>query len=351
MDYLVAVMWALGAMSDSTDADAAHGAPSVATSDGVATSAVDAVLPPSRGDGWRDKALGPLSGLGGSSDKLRAKAFDPSGSLVGASSAQARADKPRKEAMECPNVMEQMRMVMLLVAVALAVARAPHVMALKALGLSSVNRLFTFGPVGMALAVPIGLLCVRLATELTLVVIPGHIHSTTPGAVFSLNACSSERRESSIHSLASSICHRSSTGPSLGFWNSSPPTCHFSSGRALVEGQVAHVVQPLCALFHHLAQHTTAVPEGLGEQRSELVVAESRTMVVVLLLAKHASAILEALAQPGETTMDHGEQVGSLGEDGRVQVYGCKECILAARPAARVQAEHECLVGKCRTTD
>ena len=98
MDYLVAVLWALGAMSDSTDADAAHGAPSVATGDGAATSAVDAVLPPSRGDGWRDRPLGPLSGLGGSSDKLRAKKFDPSGSLVGASSAQARADKPRKEA-------------------------------------------------------------------------------------------------------------------------------------------------------------------------------------------------------------------------------------------------------------
>ena len=120
MDYLVAVLWALGAMSDSTDADAAHGARSGATGDdGAPTSTAD-VLPPSRGDAWRDRPLGPLSGLGGSSDKLRAKKFDPSGSLVGASSAQARADKPRKEAVDWPKVTEQMRMVMLLVAVALA---------------------------------------------------------------------------------------------------------------------------------------------------------------------------------------------------------------------------------------
>ena len=167
MDYLVAVLWALGAMSDSTDADAAHGARSGATGDdGAPTSTAD-VLPPSHGDAWRDRPLGPLSGLGGSSDKLRAKKFDPSGSLVGASSAQARADKPRKEAMDWPKVTEQMRMVMLLVAVALAVARAPHVMALKALGVSSVSWLFTFGPVGMTLAVPIGLLCVLLGMTST----------------------------------------------------------------------------------------------------------------------------------------------------------------------------------------
>ena len=55
----------------------------------------------------------------------------------------------------------------------------------------------------------------------------------------------------------------------------------------------------------------------------------------------------QALAQPGETAADQGEQVGGLGEDGQFQVDGGIESILSALSVARVQAKHEQLGHVC----
>jgi len=160
VEYLLSVPPALDAMSDSTDASVVHGAtPSPPPDDGEFTTSTAAALPASRAGGRRKQPMGVCSGLGGSTKVLKEKDFNRNRSVVGDSSAGARASKPRKANAKCPIMTEIMLVTLLLCSVALATARKCHVMALKALGVSNLSRLFTFAPAGMTLAVPIHLLC------------------------------------------------------------------------------------------------------------------------------------------------------------------------------------------------